>query len=132
MIKNKFLKWYSGNNLFALILVLMFTSCTYDEFDFQESAPQLSCDTINQITFSEKAGLIIAANCALSCHVIGGTAPGNFNNYMELKEKVIDGSFENRVFILKDMPPDYSPGPKFLNDCDLEILKAWINAGFPE
>jgi hypothetical protein len=132
MAKNKFKRLLSENNLLWLLVAIAFSSCTYDKNEFQEVISTPVCDTIDQLNFTGKIGQIISTHCALSCHVSGGTAPGNYKDYKELKEKIIDGTFENRVFILKDMPPAYSLGPKTLTECELNTMKAWINAGLPE
>lgn len=68
---------------------------------------------------------IINASCATTgCHVSGGNAPGDFTVFNELKSKVDNGSFEDRVLIQKNMPPNAQ-----LSDCDLEILQAWLDSG---
>ena len=74
---------------------------------------------------------IINTRCAnnVACH---GTpqqqnAGGAYATYADVKAKVDNGSFANRVFVLKDMPQGSS-----LPECELKKLQDWVNAGAPE
>ena len=42
--------------------------------------------------------------------------------------KVDDGSFADRLFVQRDMPP---AGNTQLRACDLEKIQVWLNAGAP-
>ncbi len=82
------------------------------------------CETEN-VTFSNDISPIIATSCAISgCHSTGGSAPGNFETFDGLERKINDGSFENRVLVRMDMPPNRS-----LSQCDLDQIQSWLDAG---
>ncbi len=112
-----------NNRILFKILVLTLVSSCYNDNEEDLYGP-INCD-VSEVTYSVNVQPIINSSCATTgCHTSGGTAPGNFNNYNELKSKVDNGTFENRVLIQKTMPPN-SP----LSDCELETLQAWIDGG---
>lgn len=87
-----------------------------------------ACDIAN-VTYDVDIKPIISANCAIpGCHASGFGA-GDFTTYAGLKAKVdagINGTVNDRVVILKDMPL----GGSLTQD---EILKidCWIKDGAP-
>lgn len=108
------------------------TSTTLDEFNKPIGGGP--CDST--YVFNGKISRIIVQNCAgiqhsTGCHT-GGVSQGDFTTYAGIKDKVDNGSFLARVIEDKDMPPGYSPGPDKLSDCDLKVLKNWINDGAPQ
>ena len=108
---------------FLFLLSILFLNSCYNDNEEELYGP-VSCD-VTDITYSTDVLPIINASCATTaCHASGGTAPGNFNNFNELKAKVDNGTFENRVLIQKNMPPNAQ-----LSDCDLDILQAWLDNG---
>jgi hypothetical protein len=114
--------------IFHLLLAgLLLSSCTFKKVELPEPpAPinQSHCDSV-AATFSGKVNPIIQAKCAIpGCHVAGTGVPGNFSSYSGVKQKVDNGSFENRTITLKDMPP---AGPLPANEID--ILKCWLSDG---
>lgn len=113
-----------------LVLLISFSylqSCTYDKGEIPVPVQTASYQT--------DIKPIIQTNCygqgTQSCHVTNSNqgALGDFTTYEGLKAKVENGSFENRVFILHDMPPAYSTGPTSLNAEDFAKLKAWVDNG---
>jgi len=111
--------------LSVLLLTLFLSSCYYDNED--ELYPgNIPCDTA-QVTYSIQVEPIISASCAsASCHVLGGTGSGNFQNYSGVKSKVDNGSFMNRVIVQQNMPPNGD-----LSACEIEQLKVWLSNGAP-
>lgn len=105
-----------------LLFILTLNSCYND--NEEEIYGPVTCD-VSSLTYSTDVLPIINASCATTgCHVSGGNAPGNFANFNELKAKVTNGSFENRVLIQQNMPPNAE-----LSECDLQILQAWLDNG---
>ena len=105
-----------------ILFILALSSCYND--NEEELYGPVSCDVSN-VTYSNDVTVIIYSSCATTgCHVSGGTGPGDFTTYNDLKASVDNGSFETRVLVQKTMPPS-TP----LSDCDLEILQAWIEGG---
>jgi len=103
---------------------LCVTACYFDnELDLYGD---VICNT-EAVTYAEDIQPIIVARCATSgCHTAGGTGNGNFDTYSGLFQKVQNNSFENRVLIQRNMPPN-----GFLNDCEIETLQQWLNEGAP-
>lgn len=111
--------------VFTLLVSVFIAGCYYD--NEEELYPGSACDTVD-ITYTSHVAAIMTTSCAYTgCHIAGGAAPGIFDNYAGVKEKVDDGSFYQRTLVDKDMPP---AGP--LSDCNLAILQAWIDGGAPE
>lgn len=108
---------------FVLALVLL-SACYYDnEEELYGNEP---CDTTN-VTYSGTIEPIIQSSCATpGCHVTGGSANGYFESYANVKAKVDNGSFENRVVVQRDMPPGAQ-----LNDCQILVIQQWLADGAP-
>lgn len=107
-------------------IFILFTLVLYSCFNDNEEElyGPVSCDVSN-VTYSNDVSAIINNSCATTgCHVSGGTGPGNFTEYNQLKITVDNGTFENRVLIQKTMPPS-TP----LSDCELQLLQAWLDDG---
>ncbi len=107
--------------IFILVILALY-SCYND--NEEELYGPVSCDVSN-VTYTNDVIAIINNSCATTgCHLSGGTGPGNFTEYDQLKLVVDNGKFENRVLIQKTMPPS-TP----LSDCDLQILQTWLDEG---
>ena len=108
--------------IIILIVTFSLQSC-YNDNEEDIYGPVL-CDT-SEVTFSADVNPIINSSCATTnCHASGGSGPGDFTQFDELKAKVDDGSFVNRVIEQQTMPPG-TP----LTDCELQTLQAWLDAG---
>lgn len=113
----------------ALMLAMGLSGCYYDNEEelYQFYYAENACDT-SAISFAGDIFPIIQGNCAtVGCHVAGGSAPGIFSNYAGVMDKVNNSSFENRVLIQRDMPPNGA-----LTDCQINLIQAWLNAGTPD
>lgn len=84
------------------------------------------CDTTDY-TFSTRISPIVGTSCATStgCHA-SGSSYGEFTSYNNIKPYVDNGSIYDRVITQKSMPPSGA-----LPECDIEVLKKWIEAGAP-
>lgn len=109
----------------ALFATFLLAGCYYDKEEVLY--PGSFCDTAN-VTYSGTAKGIIETNCAVGgCHVAGGTGPGNFTIYSDVKQRVDNGTFRILVLENRTMPPSFS-----LSLCELEQLSIWLDAGAPE
>lgn len=108
-----------------LLALLASSSCYYDKEE--ELYPNNGvCDTTS-ISYATNIEPIIDGKCATSgCHVGGGSGNGIFDSYNAVKAKVDNGSFANRVLVVKDMPPS-----GLLTECQLKWIELWIAAGAP-
>lgn len=111
----------------SIALLAFFSSCTNDKAE----DPNPCAFETSGLKYSGFIKDIINTNCANSsaCH---GTpqnqnAGGELTSYLLVKEKINSDAFNNRVFVLKDMPQGSS-----LSECDFKKLKAWYDAGSPE
>jgi len=113
----------------ALLLgvMLMLSSCYYDNEEelYEYYNQQNTCDT-SAVSFATDIMPMIQGNCVSGCHVAGGTGVGIFENYAEVKAKVDNGSMNNRVVVVRDMPPANA-----LTDCQILQMQAWILNGAP-
>lgn len=84
------------------------------------------CDT-SDYAFSTRISPIIGTSCATSigCHG-SGSVHGGFTSYNKIKPYIDNGSVYNRVITQKSMPPSGA-----LPECDIEVLKKWIETGAP-
>lgn len=104
--------------------ILLLFACYKD--NEEELYSESECETAGA-SFSKDIAPLIQAECATpGCHVQGGSANGIFENYQNVKAKVDNGSFRNRVVVLKDMPPSSS-----LSNCQIAHIEAWLDAGAP-
>ena len=101
--------------------------CTKDKLDIE---PVICNEEVNYIIDVKS---IIDNTCALSdCHISGNNVPGSFTNYNGMKPFLNEDLFERRVLNIRDMPPNYSIGPKFLSEEQLSVLSCWIMQEYPE
>jgi len=101
-------------------------------------APEEASET--EITYDSGISTLMETHCAYSgCHdgVPGGGAPRNYNFYDEILVHLENGKFVERVITLKNnptlgMPPDDASGPKNFTQDELDMIKCWIEKGYPE
>lgn len=107
--------------------MLMLSSCYYDNEEelYEYYNQQNNCDT-TAVSFATDIMPMIQGNCVSGCHVAGGTGVGIFENYAEVKAKVDNGSMNNRVVVIRDMPPSSA-----LTPCQIQQMQAWILNGAP-
>ena len=107
--------------LIALLSSLLLGSCTFEK---SEPLPAGCTTTIYYIADIKP---IIDSKC-VTCHTTGASQ-GDFTSYAVVKAKVDNGSFKNRVFTIKDMPPGGNPQ---LSEPELAKLKCWMDQGAPD
>jgi hypothetical protein len=114
-------------SVLLLASISLLSSCYYDnEEEVYEYYNNLnSCDTA-AVSFSADILPMIQGNCVSGCHVAGGTGNGIFENYLEVKAKVDNGSMLQRVVVAQDMPPAGT-----FTDCQIAMVQAWILNGAP-
>ena len=109
--------------LFAFAVVLIVYSCSEDSTD-----PN-ACETIG-ITYTNETSGIINSSCAISgCHAIGGQSP-LLEDYASASTA---SSQENFLGSIRH-ETGYSAMPpgSMLDECQIDILEAWIADGSPE
>jgi hypothetical protein len=113
----------------ALLLFFVF-SCTSDKHELPQ--PDDGCIVPALITWDNSMNALIQAKCSIEgCHVPADSGGNGFDfrTYAGVKEKIDNGVFQNRVFVLQDMPP---AGSTVLSACELRQLQTWIDKGAPQ
>lgn len=104
--------------LIATLSTLLFSSCTFEKSE----ALTVGCDAT--MSYATDIKPIIDAKC-VTCHTTGASQ-GDFQTYAVVKVKVDNGTFNNRVFVAKDMPPGGNPQ---LTADELQKIKCWMDQG---
>lgn len=76
-------------------------------------------------TYDSDVQLIVNSNCG-GCHG-AGSPDGDYSTYAGLSSITSNGKFESEVLDKQSMP---TSAP--LSDADLDLLKCWVDNGFPE
>lgn len=111
-------------------LQFFFGGCYYHKADLVSPPPTSTCDTTN-ITYSKDVTAIINANC-IACHGGDAALSGGvvLDTYPGLLIYANSGDLLNNI----EQNPGSDPMPKGgakLSDCDINIIRAWINNGAP-
>jgi uncharacterized membrane protein len=104
---------------FAISLIVV--SCTF------ENVKPLPVGCTSTIFYATDI-VPLMNNYCVSCHYAGGSGPGDYTLYSDVKAAVDNDKIKNRVFTLKDMPQAGSP------QCtadELGKLKCWLDQGAP-
>jgi len=102
-------------------ITLLLSQCSGDKLEVIES------DCSGDVAYTGQIKPIIDTYCAYSgCHDGSGSAPGNYTSYERMERSLTEDLFEDRTIIVRDMPPNYSEGPKSLLQEDLDLLICWI------
>lgn len=102
--------------------IFLLSACYKDKEDLLYGSDQ--CDA-NAVSFSTDIMPILRNSCAtVGCHVQGGSGNGLFENYNQVKAKIDNGSFRQRLIVQKDMPPSVP-----LTDCQIKHIEQWIMDG---
>lgn len=111
----------------ALISVFVISSCYYDREDELYGS---TCDT-SAVTYSSTITGIINRYGCLNCHATGVLSGGfSLEGYTNVKAKINDG----RLFGAINHSAGFVPMPQGANkmsSCDINKVKAWIDAGAP-
>ncbi|TVR79907.1 MAG: hypothetical protein EA412_05590 [Chitinophagaceae bacterium] len=115
--------------LIAVCISVFHTACTKDK---AESPFDVELCIDNFYSFVIDVQPIVNNSCAYpGCH--GMLSPyGDFTTYEGIKESLENGSFQQRVFEVQNMPPGNVPESRRLQTFELEILKCWVNDGYPQ
>lgn len=110
----------------GFLVALLYSSCKKTELDFVSS----NCDAAKNtsITFSNDVYPIIKDNC-LSCHDAKMHSGGIvIENFTQIAESAKIGELMNSITPFNGNPPAMPKGGR-LTDCQIAIIKNWINQG---
>lgn len=106
-------------------MYLLLTTCKKDEIT-NPSSPTCYIDH-SRMTYNQDIKPIIDTKCGINSNCHGNfSTHGSYMTYQGLDIVMSTGSFENRVFVLKNMPP--TP----LSKCDYNKLEYWYHQGHPQ
>ncbi|MBX2973521.1 MAG: cytochrome c [Flavobacteriales bacterium] len=105
--------------------LLMLGGCYYDKEELLYPGQCDPGDATAPGYWASNIEPIITARCA-NCHYPGGLAPGDLRQYATVRTMVDNGSFNQMVFVSRSMPQGGA-----LSSCDMQKLRAWVDAGAP-
>lgn len=118
--------------LIAASFIISFTGCYYDNASELHPAAGLNtnCDTIN-VTYNNTIAPIYSSNCGTnnSCHsssiAEGGVILDNYAGAAAVDSAILVSSIEQTGSSI--MPPSGK-----LSDCNINLIKIWIQNGKPQ
>ncbi|MDX1939772.1 MAG: cytochrome c [Saprospiraceae bacterium] len=111
--------------LLPIVLFMIMYACTSD--NEEDLFPDSDCDAKN-VTYSQTVTSIIQSNC-LSCHSQNiQTAGINLEGYNNIKVYAQNGFLYGAISHAPGFTPMPFGGAK-LSACDIQKIKAWIDAG---
>ena len=114
----------------ALSLILVATSGTGCYYDVEEEMYGSRCDTTT-VRYATTITGIINNNGCLGCHAGSTPSAGfNFETHAGIKAAVDAGRLLGAISHSPGFRPMPDGGPK-MNACDIDRVRAWINAGAP-
>jgi len=118
--------------LFSFLLFLLITgfhACLSEE----APAPD-ECGIETEVSFSADIVPLITTYCsepagAPLCHHSANntTGKGSYDTYDGVVADI--DLIDLRTIVDRNMPPDYSPGPTSMEDCEVALLQRWIEEG---
>ena len=112
-----------------LIIITVLGGCYYD-VEEELYPPPANCDTTT-VTYSSTVAGLLQSNGCISCH--SGSAPsGNISleGYNNVKNIAASGRLYGAISHAAGFSPMPQGGNK-LSACNIEKIKAWIDAGTP-
>ena len=106
--------------IISIMIGVMLLSCTHKPDDIGQRV-QYPCELNSPNPTYADVRTIINDKCN-GCH--NNQSIGNYHQYDVLNESCVNGSFFQRVFIKRTMPPSHT-----LDTCDYLILKRWFRNG---
>ena len=133
-----FINNFKNNNMKTTLIISLFIiifigilSCNKDE------EPAICSES--DVSYNGDIKRIIDNSCAFSasCHQGNWAVIPNFTTYETLKPSLENGEFEERTFFVDSiptrvMPPPNTPEENLLTEDDRQLLRCWIDNGFPE
>jgi hypothetical protein len=115
-------------NIIPLLLICFLFSCT-SENEEDLFPPDAPIPANQKVSFSTDVKPILTGNCTFSgCHSGGAqSAPGNWNNYIDVKARVDNGKFNIKVLDPGYTMPRGDTGA--LAPSKRAILRRWVTEG---
>ncbi len=114
----------------ALLTAMFFSSCYYDKADILYPSSGTGCDTVLAVSYSQQVVPMLAQQC-YSCHT--GSSPSGgilMGTYATDKALADNGKLYGTISYASGYSPMPEGAPK-MSDCQLAIIKKWIDASAP-
>jgi hypothetical protein len=130
MISNR--SWVLGGTFLTVVITVVLTSCSYDVFEEEILNEEPVCDTLN-MNYS-KIQQILAGNNCMTCHTGVESESGvDFSTYQALDAYVSNPDNQLIMRLTTDDPELRMPRMGLrMGPCNINKIKAWLNAGHPE
>jgi hypothetical protein len=113
--------------LLSAIVTFIVTSCYYHKEDLLYGS---TCDTTN-VTYASTITLLLNNYGCLGCHIGANPSGGiNLKTYDDVKAVVDNGKFYGAIIHASGYKP-MPDGAAQMSPCDINKVKAWIDAGTP-
>lgn len=115
------------NKILPIAIALLLSACSSDNAE-DLFPPQDTIPADQEISFAVNVKPILAQSCTFSvCHGGGTGIPGNWNNYVEIKTRVDNGTFNIKVLDPGFSMPKGDTGA--LAPSKRAILRRWVAEG---
>lgn len=104
------------NHLILLLLIAVFSSCSYDTYVENDE-----CDTVD-VSYANEILPMIDAYC-ISCH------PTYLGSYENVSDSVTSSNIIVRIQLELDNDSLMPQGGPSLTDCQIDKFKSWVNQG---
>ncbi len=118
--------------LVAVVLVALMTSCSYDIFEEDKLDEEATCDTLN-MDYSKIEQILVGNNC-MTCHTgIESESGIDLSTYQAMDAYVSNPDNQLIMRLTTDDPELRMPRMGLrMGPCNINKIKAWLNAGHPE
>jgi hypothetical protein len=120
------------------LIVILISSCKNDNLEDIHPGifdpPEIPCPDTLGMTYLVNIKPIFETKCGstlIDCHKSGNTQDINLDNYFDAKDLAVNGDLLGGILHLSG----FEPMPKnagFLDQCNINKIKNWINNGEPE
>ena len=110
--------------LFLLIAIILVVACEHErDENYYGASPSYPCGMSSPNPTYVEAKRIINQYC-VTCHNVDSI--GRYHQYDQINNACLNGTFNRRVFIKRDMPPANACQ---MDSCDYVILRRWFING---
>ena len=124
--------WAFRGTVVTVVLSAVLTSCSSDVFEEEVLNDESVCDTLN-MDYSKIRQILEGNNC-MTCHTGVESESGvDFSTYQALDAYVSNSDNQFIMRITTDDPELKMPQMGLrMGPCNINKIKAWLNAGHPE
>lgn len=117
---------YHFTRWFSFLLTTAVVGCSYE--NVEELAPKVPCETPAVVSYSLSISPLLDRNCRTCHNPALLTAGVNLEDFAELKRRAGTGQLMGVVSHASGFAQMPKDRPK-LSDCDIALLKKWVDSG---